>query len=248
MTYNPLDKENLAKSVVNAFLARPMAGFPTERFEGAGVYALYYAGGHQPYDLYESIKVIDAVSPKAIPIYIGRSVSQGARKGKKKFDDPPGRVLYNRLRIHAASITQASNLDVRDFLCRYIIIDEIWVPLAESLLITTYAPVWNQAVDGFGIKTPGKGREQQRRSEWDVLHPGRGFAVRLATAKRSEQELRERVANHIQMFISKQIEEIPERLELKSKDLRLITETSEYYDLENDQDLPGDDSESDESV
>jgi hypothetical protein len=242
MTYNPLDKENLAKSVVNAFMARPMTGFPTDRFEGAGVYALYYSGTHQPYDLYEPIKVSDLASLKAIPIYIGRSVSQGARKGKKKFDDPPGRVLFNRLRIHAQSIDQATNLDVRDFLCRYIIIDEIWVPLAESLLITTYAPVWNQAIDGFGIKTPGKGRENQRRSEWDVLHAGRGFAVNLATARRTVEELRERVKNHIQIFITQHIEDVPAKLELKTKDTQSITETGESYDLEPDQALFNDDS------
>jgi hypothetical protein len=240
MTYNPLDKENLAKSVVNAFMARPMTSFPSERFEGAGVYALYYSGTYQPYDLYEPIKVSDLDSFKAIPIYIGRSVSQGASKGKKKFDDPPGRVLFNRLRIHAQSIDQATNLDVRDFLCRYIIIDEIWVPLAESLLITTYAPVWNQAIDGFGIKTPGKGRENQRRSEWDVLHAGRGFAVNLATSKRTVEELRERVKNHIKLFIINQIENIPAKLELKTKDTQSITEAGEAYDLEYDQVLASD--------
>ncbi|NJM08278.1 Eco29kI family restriction endonuclease [Candidatus Gracilibacteria bacterium] len=208
MTYNPLDKENLAKSVANAFLARPIEAFPVGRFQGAGVYALYYTGLHTLYDLYERLKVDDLTSPRAVPIYIGRSVSQGARKGKKKFGDPPGAVLYNRLRIHASSIEQEVNLDVRDFLCRSIIIDEIWVPLAESLLITTYAPVWNQAVEGFGIKTPGKGRAMQKRSEWDVLHPGHGFAVNLATAKKTETELRVQVQRHIDAFFTQQVQEV----------------------------------------
>lgn len=234
MTYNPLDKENLAKSVANAFLARPLAGFPTERFQGAGVYALYYTGVHKPYDLYERIRVVEAASARAIPIYIGRSVSQGARKGKKKFNDPPGAVLYNRLRVHTSSIEQAINLDVRDFLCRYIIIDEIWVPLAESLLITTYAPVWNQAVEGFGIKTPGKGREKQKRSEWDVLHPGRGFAVNLATAKKTETELREQVKNHIDSFFMQQADEVDKKMEFKATESHTIAEESEIYTQDSD--------------
>jgi hypothetical protein len=229
VTYNPLDKENLAKSVANAFLARPMTGFPAERFQGAGVYALYYTGQHHPYDLYEPLKVLDAISPQSIPIYIGRSVSQGARKGKKKFNDPPGPVLYNRLRVHSASIAQAINLDVEDFLCRYIIIDEIWVPLAESLLITMYAPVWNQAVEGFGIKTPGKGREKQRRSEWDVLHAGRGFAANLATAKKTEAELREQVKHHIDSFLRQRVGEVGENLEFKAKEPPAISEEGEVY-------------------
>jgi len=229
MTYNPLDKENLAKSVANAFLARPMTEFPTERFQGAGVYALYYTGRNKPFDLYEPIKTIDANDIRSIPIYLGRSVSQGARKGKKKFNDPPGPVLYNRLRIHAGSIEQATNLDVNDFLCRYIVIDEIWVPLAESLLITMYAPVWNQAVEGFGIKTPGKGRALQKRSEWDVLHPGRGFATRLATAKKTEAQLRNQVEKHITLFLMKQLEEIDEKIEFKTKEPEAIAEAQALY-------------------
>jgi hypothetical protein len=128
--------------------------------------------------------------------------SRLCRSRKKGFDDPPGSVLYNRLRIHYSSIDQAVNLDVEDFLCRYLIIDEIWVPLAESLLITQFAPVWNQAVDGFGIKTPGAGRIGQKRSEWDVLHPGRSFASGLSESKKTEDELRIRVLNHITAFFA----------------------------------------------
>ena len=134
--------------------------------------------------------------------FFTRSVSSGARKGKKGFDDPPGSVLYNRLRVHYASIDQASNLAVQGFLCRYLIIDEIWVPLAESLLITQFAPVWNQAVDGFGIKTPGAGRNLQKRSEWDVLHPGRSFASGLQESKKTEVDIRARVAQHIAEFLA----------------------------------------------
>lgn len=229
MTYNPLDKENLAKSIANAFLSRPMAPFPTARFQGAGVYGLYYLGKYQPYDLYEPIKVVDQFSPQATPIYIGRSVSQGARKGKKKFGDPPGTVLYNRLKIHAKSIEQATNLDLQDFLCRYIIVDEIWVPLAESLLITSYAPVWNQAVEGFGIKTPGKGREMQKRSEWDVLHPGRGFAVNLATAKKTQEELRKQVQEHIKNALAHQPAIVDTAINFKTQDPQSVAETGEDY-------------------
>lgn len=240
MTYNPLDKENLAKSVANAFLVRPMTAFPTERFQGAGVYALYYTGQNMPYDLYEPIKVVNSVSRPAIPIYLGRSVSQGARKGKKKFGDPPGPVLYNRLRIHAASIKQAINLNVNDFLCRYIIIDEIWVPLAESLLITTYAPVWNQAIDGFGIKTPGKGRVGQKRSEWDVLHPGRGFASNLATAIKTEVELRDKVRKHIDQFVYQESEELNKKFEFKTKDISALAEIDGEYHISQEEISDGD--------
>lgn len=42
------------------------------------------------------------------------------------------------------------------------------------------APVWNQIIDGFGNHDPGKGRYQQRRSVWDIIHPGREWSKKLA--------------------------------------------------------------------
>lgn len=35
-------------------------------------------------------------------------------------------------------------------------------------------------IDGFGNKDPGARRATQHRSPWDVLHPGRIFAAKLA--------------------------------------------------------------------
>ncbi len=42
-----------------------------------------------------------------------------------------------------------------------------------------YNPLWNSHIDGFGNHDPGKGRYEQAKSEWDVLHPGRVWADRL---------------------------------------------------------------------
>ena len=42
--YDPLDYDNLARSVVNALLSAVAAPLPPDRFEGAGVYAIYYRG------------------------------------------------------------------------------------------------------------------------------------------------------------------------------------------------------------
>jgi len=55
---------------------------------------------------------------------------------------------------------------------------DLVVPV-EAALIRKYHPLWNAAVDGFGNHDPGAGRYNQARSEWDVLHPGRGWAERL---------------------------------------------------------------------
>lgn len=47
------------------------------------------------------------------------------------------------------------------------------------MLIEQFKPVWNKVLDGFGNKTPGKGRKGQRQSPWDMLHPGRAFVYKL---------------------------------------------------------------------
>ena len=55
---------------------------------------------------------------------------------------------------------------------------DLVVPV-EAEMIRRYRPLWNTVVDGFGNHDPGKGRYNQARSEWDVLHPGRYWAERL---------------------------------------------------------------------
>jgi hypothetical protein len=55
---------------------------------------------------------------------------------------------------------------------------DLVVPV-EAELIRRYAPLWNTVIDGFGNHDPGRGRYDQAKSEWDVLHPGRPWAERL---------------------------------------------------------------------
>jgi Eco29kI restriction endonuclease len=57
---------------------------------------------------------------------------------------------------------------------RTLALKDFFIPLCESLLIDRYTPIWNKVIDGFGNKVVGAGREQeQQKSMWDVLHPGR---------------------------------------------------------------------------
>jgi hypothetical protein len=184
--YNPLDKRNLGTSVADALLAKALGPLPPEEpFIGAGVYAIYYAGG---FPTYSPISV-EPKPQQETPIYVGKAVPAGARKGGVGLDVAPGTVLYSRLAEHADSIRQAENLELRDFLCRYLVVDDIWIPLGESLLIQMFSPVWNRLIDGFGNHDPGKGRHQGQVPPWDVLHPGRGWAGRLQPNKKSSDEL-----------------------------------------------------------
>jgi hypothetical protein len=72
----------------------------------------------------------------------------------------------------------------------------VWIALAETLLITHFQPLWNVLVDGFGNHDPGKGRRHQARSDWDVLHPGRPFAEKLADGNKTTEELKTSISEH----------------------------------------------------
>lgn len=93
------------------------------------------------------------------------------------------------------SISEASNLRIEDFHFRSLTIDDIWIPLGENMMIDLYRPIWNVVIDGFGNKTPGV-RRPQHRSSWDVLHPGRRFAERLADGGMTPETLVSRLENY----------------------------------------------------
>lgn len=185
--YNPLDKHHLGDSVVRALLACPVVALPPpESFVGAGIYALYYRGD---FPAYRHLAGQNRAGRWLLPLYVGKAVPPGARKGGYGLGESPGDVLHRRLREHATSLQQATNLALADFACRYLVVDDIWIPLGESLLITMFTPLWNQRLDGFGNHDPGKGRYNQQRSAWDEVHPGRPWATQLRPHPRSQADL-----------------------------------------------------------
>lgn len=169
--YNPLDKLNLARSIQIELLKREPISFDQLReVQGAGVYALYYTGGFPPY---AGIAERNSGGKFTQPIYVGKAIPEGGRKGGISADASLGNALAKRLRNHAKSIGEAENLHVGDFSIRFLVVDDIWIPLGENMLIESFKPVWNRALDGFGNNAPGRNRETQFLSPWDVLHPGR---------------------------------------------------------------------------
>lgn len=195
--FNPLDKRRLGESVGQAMLRQPVLPLTgLESFEGAGIYAVYYTGDFAGY---EAIAERNKNNRFNAPIYVGKAVPKGARKGGD-LDAMPGKVLYNRLTEHAKSIEEGANLNIIDFYCRYLIVDDIWIPLGESLLIAKFNPLWNKLIDGFGNHDPGKGRHAGLRPRWDVLHPGRPWAERCQprdeTAEQIIREARDYLRNN----------------------------------------------------
>jgi DNA mismatch endonuclease Vsr len=110
-------------------------------------------------------------------------------KSRIGFDVPHGQALNRRLKKHSDSISAVQNLELGDFRCRWLVVDEVFIPLGESLLISHYKPLWNAVVDGFGNHAPGRGRAKGKKPMWDVLHPGRRWAEKLKAACTAEKVL-----------------------------------------------------------
>lgn len=169
--YNPLDTDSIGESLVRAMMSMdPVQIGSMTPFPGAGVYAIYYTG---PFPSYHRIAAANAGGAFTQAIYVGKAVAPGSRKGTIAKGPVTGEYLYKRLREHRDSIVAASNLDVDDFYVRWLVVEPIWIPLTETLMINRSACVWNGLVDGFGMHAPGKHRAAGERSMWDTLHPGR---------------------------------------------------------------------------
>ncbi|MDX9768602.1 MAG: Eco29kI family restriction endonuclease [Ectothiorhodospiraceae bacterium] len=192
--FNPLDKANLGASVAEALLARPATPLAElAEFRGAGVYALYYTGDFKPY---RALAKCNANGVLGTPIYVGKAVPAGSRKGGV-LEMKPGRALFNRLSEHAESIRATANLGINDFACRFLVVDDIWIPLGEALLIARFSPLWNSLIDGFGNHDPGSGRHAGMRPRWDVLHPGRGWATKCKERPESAPDIEREVRNFL---------------------------------------------------
>jgi hypothetical protein len=184
--FNPLDKKQLGEIVARHMLSSDVEALPPEPFSGAGIYAIYYVGSFKSY---KPLADCNRKNNFNCPIYVGKAVPEGARKGGFGLGEDPGTVLYQRLRKHAASISDSENLKIEDFSCRYLVVDDIWIPLAESILIEMFSPLWNKLVDGFGNNDPGKGRYSSQKPLWDTLHPGRKWAEKLVNNAFSHKEI-----------------------------------------------------------
>lgn len=190
--YNPLDERNLGASVAEALLERdPIQMGNLTRFPGAGIYVIYYTGN---FPAYAAMAARNRDGQFEWPIYVGKAVSSGARKGQITTGGKVECKLYDRLQEHSESIRLAQNLHVGDFYCRALVVKDIWIPLGESLLINKFAPVWNQLLDGFGNHDPGAGRYGGMMTRWDVLHPGRAWAPKCKPRPETAAQLAGEVA------------------------------------------------------
>lgn len=174
--FDPLAVENVGVTLGVELVEQPLHPLPPDQaFAGAGVYAIYYTGAHAAYT--DLLALDGGTGGSKYPVYIGSAVRENAKQG---FNPRPTTAtrLYRRLVHHAESIQGVVDagldpgLRLQDFRCRFLVLNDAYITLAESVLIATFRPAWNGM--GFGSKVVGVRREGQVPSLWDSLHPGRG--------------------------------------------------------------------------
>ena len=196
--FDPLHYDNLGASIARALDNRPVLPLANlEKFDGAGIYALYYTGSHPAY---EPLAERNRQEPGAWAIYIGKAEAENARKGDpEQASRPVGSKLFNRIGNHRKSIEAAINLDVNDFQVRALAVAPTWVPLAEVVAIRIHHPIWNTIVDGLGNHDPGAGRVSGMRPRWDTVHPGRAWAEKLAPRAESAADIQQDARNYLRI-------------------------------------------------
>jgi len=167
--FDPLAVESIGVTLALELLEQPLHLVPpADRFAGAGVYALYY-GGDLP--AYFALRELDAEEGGwRLPVYVGKAVRENSKQGFRVAQTTKTK-LYDRIRDHARSINATSNLSSGDFRCRFLVLNDAYISLAESVLITTLRPPWNGM--GLGSNITGGFRIGGQGSLWDSLHPGR---------------------------------------------------------------------------
>ena len=187
--YDPLSTPEVQRTIRRYFdelddIARPLGAVLP--FEGAGLYALYFAPTPKTNSPDDSAKhsqddaereayrrYRDLYAPIAhttVPIYVGQALSLSSSTGKASNRKP----LYSRLNDHRESITRGKGLSIDDFVVRCLLMPDVHIALGEAALIQAYQPVWNVVLRGFGSHVQG-GNRSSRPGAWDTLHDrGRG--------------------------------------------------------------------------
>lgn len=188
----------LVKDAVRFFNGTPVLTLPPPvSFLGRGVYAIYYTGSNPLYARYADLNR----TSYGFPIYVGKAVPKGWRQSRTSDDaGNQSRELFSRLSQHHSNIKLAPSLKAGDFMSRFVIFEDTgsdMISTVEAALIKLNRPLWNTAVDGFGNHDPGKGRYEQARSDWDVIHPGRRWAEKCKGVHKTKPAILGKIKSHL---------------------------------------------------
>lgn len=200
-SFDPGNPDTAGRLVALALLAQERV--PLERIArtyGSGVYAIYYEGDHPAYI---------PVSKTETPLYVGKADPKlpDARTSREQ-----GPQLYGRLADHRRMIRTVGDyaklqsmpnpLRIEDFHCRRLVCATNAQLVAERHLISAFNPIWNNEVGiCWGISKHGDAAKtrKNKRSPWDVLHPGRIWAMHEDLEdKMSESVILSRIEGHFQ--------------------------------------------------
>ncbi len=187
----------LVKDAVRFFNGTPVHALPPpEKFTGTGVYALYYIGKNELYKKYAELNRLSY----GYPIYVGKAVPRGWRQSRQSDNAlNQSNELFSRLKEHSRNISSGHGLEIADFYCRFVIFEEDgsdMISTIEAALIKLNRPLWNTIVDGFGNHTPGAGRFEQAKSDWDQIHPGRGWAEKCNGMPKDKDKIIAEIEKH----------------------------------------------------
>jgi hypothetical protein len=200
-TFDPTSPETAGRLVALALMAQERV--PLDRIArtyGSGVYAIYYRGHHPAYA---------PVSRTETPVYVGKADPKqaDARTAREQGPQLYGRLADHRKMIRTVGAYAAGNdlpapLRVEDFDCRRLVCATNAQLVAERHLINTFLPIWNNEVGiCWGISKHGDSAKTRanKRSPWDVLHPGRLWAMaETLENKTSTEDILHRIAKHFE--------------------------------------------------
>ncbi len=179
-TFDPADPKAIGRMVSIALLAQPLVQLTEVRpAYGSGVYAIYYRGDHP---LYANI------TGSETPIYVGKADPANDDASTTREQGPR---LTARLLEHAGTISTAeafadripphlSSIRLVHFSCRRLVCATNAQLAAEKHLIRTFWPLWNSETKAcWGMSKHGDAATTRanKRSPWDVVHPGRLWAL-----------------------------------------------------------------------
>jgi hypothetical protein len=178
-SFDPSNPDTIGRLVVLGLLAQDRVPLRELRpTYGSGVYAIYYVGQHPAYS---------EISGTETPIYVGKADPDEPRAATPREQ---GVRLFSRLADHRDAIREVEAysttnalpdpLQIQDFECRRLVCATNAQLVAERHLIDVFKPAWNSETKiCFGISKHGDNSETRRnkKSPWDVLHPGRDWAM-----------------------------------------------------------------------
>ncbi|WP_218001248.1 Eco29kI family restriction endonuclease [Nocardia thailandica] len=162
-SFDPLSTTRLANTICEMLERQPLVSMAEEipRFDGSGLYALYYRG--------DSVDLYRPLAKYQIPVYAGQARSSNSATGKTVRAPRP---VLSRLRSHRTSIIEGG-LPIAEFRFRALLMPDVHADLGENGLRVGYKPVWNTVLRGFGSHEQGATTRKSGKSKWDTVHDGR---------------------------------------------------------------------------